>query len=75
MRERLEGPAHHDAALSIHTWTRSMNQHKLRDGVCLRERVGERCDYEAARLAMAGGLLQSVRCVLWMVQQADGAGD
>lgn len=52
-----------------------MNQHKLRDGVWLRERVGERCDYEAARLAMAGGLLQSVRCVLWMVQQADGAGD
>lgn len=31
-------------------------------------------DYEAARLAMADGLLQSVLGVLWMVQQADGAG-
>lgn len=48
---------------------------RLQDSVCLRERVGGECDYEAARLAMAGGLLQSVRCALWMVQQADGAGD
>ena len=52
-----------------------MDQHKLRDGDCLRERVGKKGDYEAARLAMADGLLQSVLCVLWMVQQADGAGD
>lgn len=52
-----------------------MDQHKLRDGVCLRERVGGGCDYEAARLAMADVLLQSVLWELWMVQQADGAGD
>jgi hypothetical protein len=51
-----------------------MDQHKLRGGVCQRERVGGGRVYEAARLAMAGGLLQSVLCVLWMVQQADGAG-
>lgn len=40
----------------------------------MRERVGGGRDYRATRLAMAGGLLQSVRCVLWMVQQMDGAG-
>jgi len=51
-----------------------MDQHKLRDEVaCASGWAG--ADYEAARLAMAGGLLQSVRCALWMVQQTDGAGD
>lgn len=44
---------------------RSMNQHKLRGRVWMRERVGGCGDYEAARLALAGGLLQSVRCVLY----------
>lgn len=34
---------------------------------------GREHDYEAARL-VGGGLLQSVRCVLGMVQQVDGAG-
>lgn len=52
-----------------------MDQHKLHDDVCLRKQVGRERDYEAARLAMAGGLLQSVLCVLWMVQQTDGAGN
>ena len=48
-----------------------MDQHKLRDGVGVRERVGGAL-YEAARRALAGGLLQSVLCVL-VLRAAAGA--
>jgi hypothetical protein len=60
------------AQRGIHTWRGSMDQHKLRDGVgCASGRAG------AAAIGQQGSLWRVVCysrwCVLWMVQQMDGA--